>query len=355
MKTHLLTFSAIALLSANCDMVNEPKPTLAPMVSDVEVSDIRFHDAALSAVITGLTEDVTCGFELSKKGSSDKKEIIRVPEDGTIRYCASGLDEDTEFCTKAFVDNGNGMRLYSKQKTFRTEALPGPEYIIPFEDKEFKKWIVARYDIDSDGEISYEEAQKIDRIETKTDNIHSAKGIEYFTNLQFLSLAGTMDGDWIRNGKLTELDISNNIHLRYLSVDGNQIKMIDLSGLTELTTVGIGRNPFEELDFSSLKNATLISCSFTDIKKCDLTGLDKLEELHLDGNHYLESVILDNKKLTYIDFSGSNLKSLDVSKCPILNILCTVRNNELEAIYVSRKQALGTLVKEEHTEIRYVD
>ena len=137
---------------------------------------------------------------------------------------------------------------------FECKIDEGNKNII-FEDASFKAYMIANFDKDKDGEISYDEALSVNRIVVCTDTIASMVGIEYMTNLTYLSCNGSHvwnnatakydDGgilkslDVTKNTKLqrlycgfnelTELDVTNNTSLGLLYCDGNELRSIDIS------------------------------------------------------------------------------------------------------------------------------
>lgn len=63
-------------------------------------------------------------------------------------------------------------------KTFECKIDHSKDNIV-FEDANFKAYMVTNFDTNNDGEISYEEALNVTKIEVNTDNITSLAGIEY--------------------------------------------------------------------------------------------------------------------------------------------------------------------------------
>lgn len=114
--------------------------------------------------------------------------------------------------------------------------------------------LIAR-DCDSypkDGKLTLAERNAVTNIGVNYDDIKSAKGIEYFPNLERLNLS---------DQHLTSIDLSHNTKLKQLYLNWNQLTKIDLSKNTalwdldlssnKLTSINVSRNTkLTEFDFS---------------------------------------------------------------------------------------------------------
>ena len=348
--------AAAALILAGCGDSREPQPAKMPEIKEISVDGISYNSATVTAVLEGNTEGSVCGFAVALSGSSNITEYESTPVDGTMVLELKSLSPDTEYCVRAFIDNGQRIRIHSEDLVFRTEKRPVPPDMefVPIEDPEFKKWLLVRFDTDQDGELSSPEARSITTFEIKTDNIYSLKGIEYLTNLKSIDACGTNNGN-VSHGKLTEVDLSNNLALEYVRLNYNQIHLIKVNERSPIWHFGADGNLLENIPFESLPHLRQMGFSNNPMRKCDLSGLDELDEVHLDSCLNLEEVQLDNKVLRYFSAVDCSLRALDVSKCPVINVIDTHNNVFLDCIYVSREQAISIITKDLHTEIVYVD
>ena len=62
------------------------------------------------------------------------------------------------------------------------------EDFVVFKDSNLKKALVERYDTNNDGEISLEEASKVESLVLTDKGIKELDGIQYFVNVKELSL-----------------------------------------------------------------------------------------------------------------------------------------------------------------------
>ncbi len=192
-------------------------------------------------------------------------------------------------------------------------------------DGAFKKYLVDHFDTDADNEISEAEAASVTEIEVCTDNIYTLGGIEYFVNLSKLSCMGSSTDDHYF-GVLSELNLSNNSKLEFLSCGYNQLKSLDVSKNKMLKTLRLQNN---------------------DVTTIDVSNNPLLEELVIRFCHLNTSLdFTNNPKLKEIDCQGgigfNRIKSIDVSKCPLLLVM-NCNSVWLETIDVSNNPQLQWL------------
>ena len=229
---------------------------------------------------------------------------------------------------------------------FECKTDGGNDNII-FEDENFKAYMVANFDTDNDGEISYEEALNVTKIEVNTDNISSLSGIEYMTNLQTLICAGT--SKWNSStktheiyGVLKSLDISKNTKLSYLKVSCNSISSLDVSNNPSLMTLSCYGNNLSSLDISNNSKLDYLCCYFNKLSSLDVSNNLNLMTLLCSSNNISSLDVSNNPKLTMLGCQYNNLSSLDVSSNPELTFL-SCHNNNLSSLDVSNNSALTHL------------
>lgn len=214
-----------------------------------------------------------------------------------------------------------------------TQAEAVPTNIV-FEDANFKAYMVANFDKDNDGEISFEEALDITKVNVKTDNIKSLAGIEYATNLKSLYCKGDEKGQLVRldvskninldtlvcgYNPLPALDVNNNTSLRYLDCRGAKLSSLDLSRNTKLTYLTLLFNELTSIDVSNCPDLEIFCC-----------GENRLQSLDISKNTGLESLSCSNNKLTVLDLSSNTrLKALSCEKNLIVTLDIT-KNKELD-------------------------
>lgn len=275
------------------------------------------------------------------------------------------------------------------------EADPNPPEDIElnstnFPNKTFLE-IAKSCDTDSDGKLTYFERSKLrgldlskpdennsDADQTYADDkyrqIDNFKGIEYFTNLQYVNIGG--------NTAVTSIDLSNSTKLHdFNGVGCSKLEKVVLpegvkevyifeSGLkefdaakypklevlkifsTQVTSVDVSKNPnlreldlgndklTSDVDISNCPELIELSVNSTGIKKLDVSKNKKLEKLDISGNKGIELVgIEDLTTLKELTAWTCGLKKLDVSKSKGLEKL-HINDNSIVAIDLSGFESL---------------
>lgn len=224
---------------------------------------------------------------------------------------------------------------------------------ISIPDPYFKEYLVQNFDADADGEISKNEALSVTSITVYTENITSLQGLEYFTNLNNLSCeihynGWDQDGEMsfnnnpVNHGHLSELDLSKNINLRYLSCGGNSISKLDLSHNLQLQTVICRLNSIEELIISKSMSLVYLDCSHNQLTTLDVSNNKALESLHCDGNQIKVLNVSNNTILTSLWCDNNQISMLDVGNNTALRSLhCD--DNQIKVLDVSNNVSLKEL------------
>jgi len=216
--------------------------------------------------------------------------------------------------------------------------------IINFPDENFKKYLVEKYDIDGDGEISIEEALEVKKLNLtgmydseKSNyeglNISNLDGIEYFTNLTRLVC---------KCNPLTSIDVSKNKLLAHLSCDGIYIlSEINISGCKELSYLNCSKTNLSSLDISSNWNLSQLYCGGCNITNLDTRNNSLIKYLSCYYNELSSIDISQNKLLEYFNIRHNNLMNLDVShNIELKQLHC--QDNKLISLDVSKNIELET-------------
>lgn len=270
------------------------------------------------------------------------------------------------------------------------EADPNPPEDIElnstnFPNKTFLE-IAKSCDTDGDGKLTYFERAKLrgldlskpdennsDADQTYADDkyrqIDNFKGIEYFTNLQYVNIGGNtavtsidlsnstklhdfngvgcsklekvvlpegVKEVYIFNSGLKEFDAAKYPKLEVLKIFNTQVTSIDVSKNPNLRELSIQDNKLtSDVDISNCPELTELSVNSTGIKKLDVSKNKKLEILDIGGNKGIELIgIEDLTTLKELTAWGCGLKKLDVSKNKGLEKL-DINDNSIVAIDLS--------------------
>ena len=104
-----------------------------------------------------------------------------------------------------------------------------------FPDEVFREYLKDNFDKDSNGYFSQDEIDSVTIMDARNKGIKDLKGIELFTNLQWLHFG---------SNQVTNLDISKNLELTALSCRNNQLKNLSkLKTLSKVSDCG-GHRPY---------------------------------------------------------------------------------------------------------------
>lgn len=119
------------------------------------------------------------------------KVISALAEDNTVSFALTSLTPETHYYFRAYAkvfSEENGQEtVYSEEVDLTTPAhsAPNPTAWIEFADPYAREACIARYDTDSDGGVSYEEAAaalSLDNLFADYKNVESFDEIQYFTS-----------------------------------------------------------------------------------------------------------------------------------------------------------------------------
>lgn len=231
------------------------------------------------------------------------------------------------------------------------------DILVDIPDAQFRAYLAAEFDTNSDGILTPQEAASVTGIWCPSRQISSLQGIELFTNLTILDCS---------YNKLTELPnlpealitlkcaandlssfdfsrLANLKNLKELDCSFNEMK--ELTNLpTTLTTLRCAYNDLSSFDFSkltTLKNLEELDCSSNNLIEFNVPDLDNLKILNLSGNQLTQlSVSLSN--LEELNCNDNQLTNLDVSSCSRLDDL-RCNNNLLTQLSLQNNRALSFL------------
>ncbi len=345
--------------------------------------------------VTGISEKDRVNWSI------DKPEVASI-DNGVVTAKALG-----QALITASIEYSGGK---NQKLTCQLTVLAGKDTHIQFEDANLKRLILERYpliDLNKDGELTPEEAKGAKSLmfefESKDDitsnnKITNLKGLEYFVNLDSLGLKNQYVSDATPifglkrltylhlgnnniamldvsgmkqlsdlraygNSRLKELNLSNNTELRELYLQNVSITRIDLTPLKKLTKALLNRGKLEQIAFSDLPVLERIDIVENNLKGLTANNLPALRELHANKNQ-IEKVDLKNlpelqrlnlyeNKLTQIDLTAfpkimflflfdNNLSQLDLSKQTSLLHLF-VSNNPLETLDLSKNSHISSI------------
>ena len=171
-------------------------------------------------------------------------------------HCSQNFGPDPRSAVVTISDKAkeNTVRISITQKVWDAIDIP---------DANFKAALVEKFDTDSDGEISREEAKEVEQISVSNRKIKSVEGIRHFENLRFLDCSFN---------ELSAIDLGRNPKLSTLSIAHNSFSSINLSGVSLATFICFD-NDLTDIDLSAQNNLNSISCGNNkNLKTLDMSG-----------------------------------------------------------------------------------
>ena len=207
--------------------------TAVATVSEVTCSDGMLHARILDDGGRSINEVGFCWGESPYPGVIRRNKLAATLDaSGSFSLSVTTLEIGKTYYLLAYAENssdGNDAYGYSENPY---ELVLSDDYPVTIEDPAFSRYLIAHFDRNRDGAVSYRELAEITAINVSTNDVRSLKGIELMPELTVLKCA---------NNLITALDLSNNPRLKTLAVDGNPLTVLDISvcpDLTELTALG---------------------------------------------------------------------------------------------------------------------
>ncbi|MEZ7504992.1 T9SS type A sorting domain-containing protein [Flavobacterium sp. Arc2] len=221
-----------------------------------------------------------------------------------------------------------------------------------------------KIDSNNNGEIEVSEALEVYQLYVSESNISDLTGINNFSNLRALSVIGN---------NLSTLDLSGLKNLEQLQCQRNSLTSLNIDNLNKLNILYCNENKLTTLDFSSNKGLVSLYCSDNQLTDLKVSGCPNLHEIICENNlltmldlsnlNKLTSVLLNNNLLEQITFKGcSNLQSvtcrnnkflsLDLSECNQIYLDC--QNNNLVNLNLKNGLPLIDLLLQNNPNLTFI-
>ena len=196
---------------------------------------------------------------------------------------------------------------------------------ITFPDQSFKDMLITLgHDTNNDGQISKAEAAKVKKLYVDKAGITSLVGIKNFVNLEdfgfyenqvkHLDLEGMTNLKWIYGWKneLLSLKVKGCTNLEGIYVSQNKLRVLDLTGINKLQEIEIWQNNFEAIDLSNKPELKEVNGAWNKIFEFKAIGSPNIKTIKMESNYVSEIDLKPFGKLEWVDFSDNPLKKVDV-------------------------------------------
>ncbi|WP_367182819.1 leucine-rich repeat domain-containing protein, partial [uncultured Alistipes sp.] len=225
-------------------------------------------------------------------------------------------------------------------------------------DANFRAYVLANFDTDSDGILTMEEAAAVTEMNYRDSQkqIFELTGIEYFTGLEIVDITSQKydTADFTYNTNLKEVtvgygdaletvNVSTCSNLEHLSVMGSSsLTTLDISNNTNLTRLVAYNTGLSTIDLQNNTKLTSLSLTGPNLTGVDLSMLTELTTLSVGGDAMTSVDLANNVNLTSLTVSGKNITELDITKNTKLQTL-SVANSGLTALDVTQCRDLRRL------------
>lgn len=220
---------------------------------------------------------------------------------------------------------------------------------VEFPDINLKKYLIANYDLNDDGEISEDEAADVIMVNCSGKGVWDLTGLEACTNLATLNCS---------NNGITEINLPNLAQLRTVTCNDCPIERINFNGCSSLQYLNLQGATTNAISGTSISidgytqaNTLYFTANDTPFKSFTFKNASALTTLELYGE-FTDVIVTNNKALNSFVFyapvvnatlSGNSvLKEVDVTSLLYLESL-DVQKCKLQSLDVTKNLALTSL------------
>lgn len=296
----------------------------------------------------------------------EKVATITVVQDAAEAFVAFNDQFFEDYCLKKFdLNHDNGLSMTEAAQITIIDLLnANQERMVSLKGIEcmpnLEKLLCGYYGtIDSRGRISLLDVSNnllLKSLDCQYNNLASIN-VSKNTVLEYLNCRDNAIGSLIvsknvalrhlvcDNCGLSALDVSKNPEIKWLTCTGNQLTSLNLGNLTNLIQLSCGANKLSYLSVSNNVELVDLFCSNNQISKLDVSNNSKLKSLLCTKNQITELIIGDKPQLKTLKCNQNKIKSLDIDGCTSLETLdCS--DNQLTSLDVSNHLKLERLLCE---------
>ena len=324
-KKQVLAVSSALMIGTTTALTGLPTPVMAQENTEVVQEAV---------VEENKTEQVPV--EQKTENAEVQENITDKEQEETAENAETLKEESTKQETPATPEKEVVTEDKTVEASKNTEVKAGSIAIdeAHFPDQIFREKFIAKFDEDGDYMLSADEiseAKDLDLHDMTT--ISSLEGIQYLTNLQFLS---------IDSSSISDLSPVTNSSLKELNCNSSKVTSVDLTRYPNLEVFTCPNTSISSLDVSKNEKLYMLFAYNTPISKLDVTNNPNLEQLSCSNTGLMELDVTHNPQLVTLDIGDTKVKTLDVSKNPLLHRLVCYQT-EINSLNVSNNLDLKKL------------
>ena len=319
------------------------------------IPDPNFEQALINQ---GIDKDFTVNGQVANK---DIENIEELDVSFNDIYDITGIEGFTNL--KKLIINDNYIEAIDLTQNYELEYLDCAENLISILDLSNNSKLISVFvhgprsnlsEIILTGLTSLENLSCADNYGLTEINLSSNSNLKYLTTsgtpieildvsnntkLEYLDCVGNFDYmDISENGSIKELDLSNNNSLKTVFCSKNKIEKLTLNPMVE--TLDCSNNRLSQLDLMNATNLESLTCGINPISKLDLNNNINLkylycsdgvlEELLVEKTGLLERINCENNYLVDLNLNNnSNLAQLNANRNRLENLNVANGNNEI--------------------------
>jgi Leucine-rich repeat (LRR) protein len=189
--------------------------------------------------------------------------------------------------------------------------------------------------VDENGDqlITHLEAERTISLDLRSKGISSIEGIDAFINLDTLRCD---------SNHITELNLLNNVALRYVSCENNLVDELVVPNNTMINYLSFSKNNMTYFNAIFLRDMETLLCADNVLNNLYVSNCNKLKKLDCSGNNLTELNVSNAIRLEELNFSHNNLETIDLNNNADLLVLnCSA--NQLNYLEIAENQNLHLL------------
>ena len=208
-------------------------------------------------------------------------------------------------------------------------------------DPVFEKMLVWRgYDDVVDGRVQTLRIEGVESLNLYDGKLQSLVGIQDFTSLSNLYIS------W--NSSVENLNLSENLKLKTLSVQNGKLKNLSLPKTDSLSKISVDYNQLRNIDLSGLKKLQRLNLVSNNLRTIDLSDLDSLSYFNSQKNLALSCIKVGNQALAD-SLNAGNVKgwykdyesSYSVNSCDFTYHTLTASENSKGWIFLGTNKVIS--------------
>ena len=277
-------------------------------------------------------------------------DVIEDESDGKVLQVSVNENETEEIRKGGFdviAKDENGAELARVSVAVIQNPKSGlVDGAIMFEDPIFEGFMLEDFDLNGDKVLTVQEVENVRELELENLGINSVEGIQYFKNLEYIDVS---------DNNIKKLDVSGLTKLKYVHFNINQVSSFKCDGCVALQAIMGRSNKLNNIDLSSVKESLqVLDLLNNELVKIDLTDMSILDYAAVGKNKLTSLSLAGCNKLSILTCNDNTLSSLEINDSPeLLSLDCS--NNFLNQLVLDKCTKLGNLDISGNSRITSID